>query len=845
VTHTHWDREWYRTFEAFRARLVDAVDRVLDWLAVDEGWRFLLDGQTVVLEDYLEVRPGRREELAAACRAGRLGVGPWYVQPDSLLPSGEAHIRNLLEGRRTAETVGTASSVAYTPDSFGHPAQFPQLFCGFGLEPFVYWRGNGSELDDVAPTYRWTAPDGSAVVAHHLARGYFAAAGLPPEPDAAAAVLERLARTLATTEGPDMPVLLMNGFDHTMPDTTIGEAAAALARRTGWTVRRGLLDDLRPALGGGDLPAFAGELLGARVANLLPGVWSTRMGLKLANRRAESALEGWAEPWAALAWAQGGPEERPALRLAWRSVLQSQAHDSICGCSQDLVAADTEARARRGRQLGDETTRRALERVAGLGTERRVPWSTELDLAVFNPSPRARTDLVRFPFDGFPLYRVSGDDFSVHPLVLAGGGFTVDGVPARVVAAEDPSRPRMLPEVPPLDVEFVARDVPAFGWRRVRLAPGPEVDDVADNGREIAADDIGVVAAADGTLTVSFGARSLGGLAALEDRGDRGDTYDFDPVPNDAGAELVAVRTERRRHPSGIERLVVTRTLSVPQALAPSRSERSTAVVPLDVVTEAVVAPGMGRVDLGVRVENTAADHRLRLLFPTGHDAEEFSAATTFDVARRRTRRPDDSAWVHAAPATFPHQGWVSANGLTVAAPGLPEAEVTPGGVVAVTLLRAVGWLARLDVTTRPIPAGPGLPTPGAQCRGPFEAGLALLPDVDLAEARAAELGLRAVPAGDEPLVAPGRSLLSVEPAVLVLSALKQAEREDGIVVRLLNPTDAAVRGRVRLGFPAASALPVRLDETPAPGGDARLDGDCLQLSVGARRLESVLLFLR
>lgn len=71
---------------------------------------------------------------------GRLAIGPWYVQPDSLLPSGEAHVRNLLEGRRVGEQYGPVSRVAYTPDSFGHPSQFPQLFAGFGLDGFTYWR---------------------------------------------------------------------------------------------------------------------------------------------------------------------------------------------------------------------------------------------------------------------------------------------------------------------------------------------------------------------------------------------------------------------------------------------------------------------------------------------------------------------------------------------------------------------------------------------------------------------------------------------------------------------------------------------------------------------------------
>src|SRR5512135_2089327 len=221
VSHTHWDREWYRTFQAFRARLVDMIDRVLELIAGDPGFRFLLDGQTIVLEDYLEIRPERRGALVDACRAGRIAIGPWYVQPDSLLPSGEAHIRNLLEGRRVGSTIGPVSRVAYTPDSFGHPAQFPQLFRGFGLEPFVYWRGNGSEIDTLPAEYLWEAPDGSAVLVHHLAEGYFAACGLPTDPDAAAEFLAGVAGTLATRAGSG-GVLLMNGIDHALPDVRVG-----------------------------------------------------------------------------------------------------------------------------------------------------------------------------------------------------------------------------------------------------------------------------------------------------------------------------------------------------------------------------------------------------------------------------------------------------------------------------------------------------------------------------------------------------------------------------------------------------------------------------------------------
>jgi hypothetical protein len=225
---------------------------------------------------------------------------------------------------------GSVSSVAYTPDSFGHPAQFPQIFAGFGLDAFVYWRGNGSEIDALGPTYAWEAPDGSTIPACLLAKGYFCASALPSDVEEAVERLTILGEQLASGDGD--AVLFMNGVDHALPDANTREVCEALAAATGWSACRGLLEDyVAVAVDGRDLARFAGELVGARLAILLPGVWSSRMALKLRNRRAETALLGWAEPWTALGRRYGTSDERPALRLAWRALLANQAHDSICG----------------------------------------------------------------------------------------------------------------------------------------------------------------------------------------------------------------------------------------------------------------------------------------------------------------------------------------------------------------------------------------------------------------------------------------------------------------------------------------------------------------------------------
>ena len=99
IPHTHWDREWYLPAAAFQARLVAVVDELLERLHVDPGYRsFLLDGQTILLEDYLRARPERESDVKGLVKTGRLQVGPWYVLADEQIPSGEALVRNLLLG---------------------------------------------------------------------------------------------------------------------------------------------------------------------------------------------------------------------------------------------------------------------------------------------------------------------------------------------------------------------------------------------------------------------------------------------------------------------------------------------------------------------------------------------------------------------------------------------------------------------------------------------------------------------------------------------------------------------------------------------------------------------------
>src|SRR5205823_10226880 len=105
--------------------------------------RSLLDGQTVLVEDYLRARPERENDVRALVKTGRLQIGPWYVLADELIPSGESLIRNLLFGAADSDRLGGRLDVLYSPDAFGHPKILPSLAREFGIKFGVLWRGRG------------------------------------------------------------------------------------------------------------------------------------------------------------------------------------------------------------------------------------------------------------------------------------------------------------------------------------------------------------------------------------------------------------------------------------------------------------------------------------------------------------------------------------------------------------------------------------------------------------------------------------------------------------------------------------------------------------------------------
>ncbi|MGH2977855.1 MAG: glycoside hydrolase family 38 C-terminal domain-containing protein [Gaiellaceae bacterium] len=340
VPHTHWDREWYLPFEQFRLRLGAVVDGVLDTLENDASFTsFTLDGQAIVLEDYLDVRPENEARLRALLDAGRLEVGPSYVLPDEILVGGESLVRNLLLGRQGCRRFGVEPSGAgYLPDSFGHPAQLPQILAGFGIRTFLFSRGMGDEIDDVGVVFRWRAGPAEVLACQmHPHYDNFARLSWYHDAEERVRAIVDAFGDLARRAGSD-EIVLANGSDHLPIEPELPRVVEELARTFGAEFRIGRYDEHMPEAEG--LPLYEGELVGSRLQNVLRGVNSARVYLKQANERVERRVLS-IETAAALRTLRGdAPYPAADLRLAWRDLLRNHPHDSICGCSCDEVHRD-------------------------------------------------------------------------------------------------------------------------------------------------------------------------------------------------------------------------------------------------------------------------------------------------------------------------------------------------------------------------------------------------------------------------------------------------------------------------------------------------------------------------
>lgn len=908
VSHTHWDREWYLTREQFRLRLVGLIDRLLDLMESRRDFEYFhLDGQTIVLEDYLELRPQQEPRLRKLIAEGRILIGPWYDMPDEFLVSGESLVRNLAIGHRLSRRFGTPMPVGYLPDLFGHVGQMPQILRHFGLDNAILWRGFGGPKAE----YWWEAPDGSRVLMLHLPpEGYCNATRLQFKPEA---MVERATSAVRFEEGRSAVgrVLLMNGVDHVEPHPVIPEMTRRLAKSLGASVHHSTLpayvDAVRSAVDHAahhaGLGVVKGELRGGEeYANLLPGVLSARVYIKQANARVQTLLERWAEPLATFAWMLGAPYPAEELGYAWKTLLQNHPHDSICGCSIDAVHEENMTRFARAEQVAAAVADSALEAIMSrlpstpLGPgEPAAPENEAWRLVAVNTAAQPFTGtleaIIDLPFESADPRRQADAEALDVPVRFVPVGARVTAmrthegkpVPFQVLGEEFVTTFVMSRYETPwavrarrLRLAWVAESIPGCGYATFDVvldgaeAAGESVEpakaphNVLATERSAENQFIRISINDDATVDVvdrRSGAR-YSRCGELEDVADVGDEYTYSPPASDrriTTAEATDVLITRVHAGPVRAAFRLDLVLPLPVSASPDRSSRSSDVEPNRVSILVTLDAASPRVGWHVTFDNRARDHRLRLLFPVGAESIAYvRAETAFGVARRPPRREVPAEIRNETPVSYaPTNSFTDAGddraGAIVFGEGLMEYEALPpeeheDARLGLTLLRCVGDLSRDDLVTRSGHAGPGLPTPGAQCPGRHEFRLAFEPRTE--PPPAASLFARASSFVAPPRVAsvaraggtlaPAGSFLHIYivRGGVVLSACKRADERDTLILRLFNPDDAAATIRLIPNRPVKEAFLVDFLEERTQSLTVR-DG-AVDVPVGRHRIKTI-----
>jgi mannosylglycerate hydrolase len=258
-----------------------------------------------------------------------------------------------------------------------------------------------------------------------------------------------------------------------------------------------------------------------------------------------------------------------------------------------------------------------------------------------------------------------------------------------------------------------------------------------------------------------------------------------------------------------------------------SRAETGATDARTDIVVRLIAEAGAPWLRVAVQGENRLEDHRLRLRFRTDVVGEVWADAAFGPVRRERLVVPPEDAAMEIPPKTAPLHRYVSRfderRGCTIFSDGLGEYEAADDGSIYVTLVRAVGELSVRDLPERPGNAGWPKPTPGAQCIREFAGSFALMlhgprtPETIDAIERAADdvlLPLRGATLRSAMRVPDAVVGVELQGIGLAVSAIKESEDGQWVVLRCVNLIDAPVAGSWRLPFDVLEAQRARLDET-------------------------------
>lgn len=855
ISHTHWDREWYEPFEKFRVRLVRLIDNLLELVEKEPSYVFHLDAQTIVLEDYLEIKPQQRDRLKQAISKGNILIGPWYVQNDLFLTGGEATIRNLLTGRRLIkEFGGTDRMVAYTPDHFGQPSQLPQLAEGFGLDSVVFGRGRiCTEENGRKAEFIWQGADGSRILAVQMVKFYNNAQRFSTDPQKATGFFELARKNLESLTATNQ-FLLMNGVDHLEAQENLLEILPVLQNslNSGDTIKQSTLYDFCSAVRENlvEPEVQTGEMRDGSDRFILQGTLSSRVYLKVANIRCENFLARQLEvlnSMLALLPFGAGAYDRDLLEYLWKLLIQNHPHDSICGCSCDAVHRHMEDRFARIMEAGELLLEEKL-RLLGSHLQRAGKSSSDYYVLAVNTLPLERNTIIEAIVD------IKADEKITAFKLLDDNGAEIPYSLVNRELAERPLRsPVNLPGRMLVDrykIRFNC-NLPAMGYAVFTVKSGERV--ISQSAMNFENKLLNVNINSDGSIDLidKASGRHFKDVLYLEDTADYGDSYTYRPDPQSAVFTTCGLIPEITRIADNeVETISRLRyELMLPADADFGQRRRSSTLIPVPVEITLILRQDSPYLEVRFQIDNRAKDHCLRAVIRTGINADTTQASSMFDVVEHNklTVRPAPQDDRQQPAFEFVKIQDQEQGGMALLVEGLHAYENyrERTGELGITLLRCNSYIT--GYFDRPLDAA--WLAPENQCLRTIESRLAIMPGSFTgspeAEAMAAVSFLNPPLSysdswdirkfsGGRPCVQdselseifyrpdpyekvqlpPEMSLCRVYDQAMIMTAMKQSDDGRGLILRLYNVSSQPRNSKISFGTAIRMVEQCRLDET-------------------------------
>ncbi|MGE5353778.1 MAG: alpha-mannosidase [Acidobacteriota bacterium] len=722
ISNTHWDREWRYPFQKNRQMLVDMIDNVLDILEKEPEYRaFHLDSQSIVIKDYLEIRPWKKDLLTRLVREKRLLVGPWYILPDEFQVGGENLIRNLLLGHKISAMHGGVSKIGYSPFSWGQISQLPQIYKQFNIDLIMFYRGVNS-IDSPKAEFLWEGADGERMISsrfstmprynfyfyiyrpviHNESIGdveyewskggmpfHFADKNMYDEDYSIIAPLDSYfsqnikpsVEAIIKEQAHDFTtrhVIWMEGHDSSGPNAKTARIISDINKlMPGVEVRHSTLeeyaDEVLKSVDKSKLKLVRGERRSAqfdrRSGNLYGYTTSARMYLKQKNFEAEKWLMYYAEPFNAFSSLLGRNTIDNYLDIAWEYLIQNSAHDSIGGCSLDDIHEDMMMRYKHSLEISHGVFERAIKYISkNIDSSRFLPVPDEKNifLTAFNPGNYPVNETVE-AFIDIPKEFDKGGLKVLDSRGNALNTFVTGREKCQPVLEQLIDRP-MYFEMIRYRTLLELKDIPAFGFRQFKVIPSSEKKSVKGSliktnraGERLLENSfIKVKINSDGSFNVTDKESKLTykNLGYFLDEGEGGHAWTHETV------EPVITTLNTKPEITTIEDnplravLKIKHIIRLPENLK-SRSSKSGKFVRMPVTLSLCIGQNAKRLEFTVEVDNTAESHRLRMLFPTGLDAKFSSGEGQFDVVKRPIARPDTKDWIEQPMYDYPMHHFV------------------------------------------------------------------------------------------------------------------------------------------------------------------------------------------